>query len=255
MKMDTRRTLARLSVAALLAAPFAAAAAQSSGDGFMFHKPYGWLALRGGYDAQASSGQPYTIMKSQTNVGSRSFDAPSLGLDLAFTATRRFDVVFSLDGSSTLTRAEYRDWTDDQTGGPVAHTTTLERVGFGGSLRYNFVDRGRAISSLAFIPARYVPYVGIGGGRIWYHLKQSGDFVEETGPTTANIFTDELQSSSWGWMGQAFSGVDYRINARFSLLGEARYTHAKADLVADYTGLGRIDLSGLAFHIGTSFRF
>jgi hypothetical protein len=249
-----RRSISRLAVAAIVAAPMAASA-QGSGDGFLFHRPYGSFGLRVGYIAPSTSGEPFTVLRQQTTVGSRSFDAPSVGLDLSFAAGQRFDVVFNVDGTRRATTARYPGWFDDQTNLPIQNTATLGRLGLGGSIRYNLVDRGRRISSFAFIPAHVVPYVGLGGGYMWYDLKQSGDFIEETGANTANVFSDELRSSGSGLMGQAFTGIEYRLNARLSLLGEARYTRASADLNNDYAGLGRIDLSGFALNIGTSIRF
>lgn len=257
MTMESSRqvsgTLVRLAVVALLATPIAGAASQSSGNGYMFRKPAGSLSVRGGYELANTSSQPFTVMRSQTTIGPRSFDALHLGLDLGVFATRKLDVVFSADVSSRNTTAEYREW--EENGQPIEHWSGLDRLSLGGSLKYNFVDRGRSISALAWIPTRYVPYVGVGGGYMWYVLIQKGDFVEETAQQTAAIYTDELRSSSGSAMAHVFSGLDYRINARWSLLGEARYTQSSAKLVDDYAGLGKIELSGLALSIGTSLRF
>ena len=48
--------------------------------------------------------------------------------------------------------------------------------------------------------------------------------------------------------GDAVATVRYQV-------GEARYTHADAELVADYSGLGNIQLSGLALNVGVAVRF
>lgn len=240
-------------LAVLVAMPIVGVAAQASGDGYLFHAPYGSLSLRGGYELANTSSEPFGIMRRQTTIGARSFDALNLGADLGFNVTRRFDVVVSLDASSRATTAEYRDW--EENGQPIEHWSGLDRLGLAANVRYNLKDRGRSISSLAWIPARVVPYVGVGAGMMWHVLIQKGDFVEETAAQTASIFNDELRTSNRSVLAQAFTGLDYRINARWSVLGEARYAHSSSTLRADYTGLGKINLSGVVMNVGTSVRF
>jgi hypothetical protein len=235
----------------MLIAP--AAHAQSGTSDYLFRKPLGSMTLRGGYLASNTSGEPFTVMKEQTTIEGRSFDGLNLGFDLSFFATRRFDVMFSLDASGRTTDAEYREW--EENGRPIVHTSSLTRASIGGSIRYNLVDRGRQISSLAWIPARYVPYVGIGGGWMGYELKQEGDFVEVNETDSADIFSDELESMGTGPMSHAFAGIDFRFDSKWSFLGEARYTRASAKLTNNYSTFGRIDLSGLALNIGARFRF
>jgi hypothetical protein len=238
-------------VLALLAVPSFAAA--QSGDGFLFREPRASFTFRGGYELANTSGEPFSVLKRETTLGPRSFDAFSGGVDLNVFLPRRFDLVVSLDLTSRTRTAEYREW--EENGQPIRHQSSLDRAAFGAGLRYNLVDRGRRISSLAFIPARTVPYVGVNAGIISYDFTQKGDFVEASDDNTASIFTDELSSNGHSFMTQAFAGIDRRLNARWSLVGEARYTHADAELVADYSGLGNIQLSGLALNVGVAVRF
>lgn len=240
-------------IAAVLIALPAVASAQSSGRGFLFEKPNGSFSIRAGYEAANTSSEPFDVLKRETTLGPRSFDAFNLALDLNAFLTRRLDLVFTLDASSRTTTSEYRDW--EENGRPIAHESTLDRLAFGTGLRYNLVDRGRQISALAFIPARTVPYVGATGGVLWYEFMQEGDFVDVVNDSTGNIFSDELRSDNYSVMGQVFAGVERRITTRWSLLGETRYTHSKARLVKDYRGMGDIQLSGLAFNIGATVRF
>ena len=90
---------------------------------------------------------------------------------------------------------------------------------------------------------------------MWYDFTQKGDFVEVVNDSTGNIFTDELRSGHYNVMGQAFAGIERRLNARWSMVGETRYTQSSAKLVKDYSGLGDIQLSGLAFTLGATVRF
>jgi hypothetical protein len=228
---------------------------QSAGNGYLFRTPSGTLAIRGGYTLATSSSQSYTDPLRQTTVGPRSLDPVNLAMDLGFNLTRRVDLILSVDGSTRSTTPEYREWEED--GRPIEHTSTLDKATIGGSLRFNLKDRGRPISAFAWIPARYVPYVGVGGGMVYYSLRQKGDFVEAVGADqqSANIYTDELESSGWGKSAHLFGGLDYKLTAQWSLLGEARYTRASARLNDDYSDLGRIDLSGMTINFGTTIRF
>ena len=238
--------------AAMIALP-SAADAQSSGDGFLFRKPNGSFSMRLGYEAANTSSEPFTVLKRETTVGPRSFDAFSMGFDFNVFLPQQVDLVFTLDLSTRTKTAEYREWEED--GRPIVNQASLDRIAFGTGLRYNLVDRGRQISALAFIPTKTIPYVGATGGVLWYEFGQEGDFVEVVDETTGNIFSDELKSDHYGLMGQLFAGVERRLNARWSLSGETRYTHSSARLENDYAGMGDIQLSGLAFTIGATVRF
>lgn len=236
----------------LIALP-AVASAQSSGDGFMFKKPSGSFSFRGGYALASTTGEPFSVLKRETTVGARSFDAFSAGADFNYFLSRRVDLVFTGDLSSRTKSAEYREW--EENGNPIIQQSTLDRYALGIGLRFNLVDRGRQISALAYIPARTIPYVGLSGGMMWYGFRQKGDFVKSTDQQTASIVTDELKSSDHNFMGQAYAGVDRRMTARWSLIGEARYTQASAKLNMDYKELGDIQLSGLALTAGAAIRF
>jgi hypothetical protein len=246
-----QRSIGGMIAAALIALPSIASA--QSGDGFLFKKPNGSFSMRIGYEAANTSSEPFIVLKEETTVGARSFDALNLGFDFNMFLSRRVDLTFTLDVSSRTKMAEYREWEED--GRPIVNEATLDRVAFGSGFRYNFVDRGRQISALAFIPTKTIPYVGATGGILWYEFGQEGDFVEVIDDSTGNIFSDALVSDHYGLMGQAFAGVERRLNARWSLVGETRFTHSTSRLENDYAGMGKIDLSGLAFTVGATVRF
>jgi hypothetical protein len=240
-----------LALAAMIGIP--AVASAQNGRGFLFNKPRGSFVMRAGYEAANTSSEPFTVLKQQTTLGPRSFDAFNLGFDLNYFLTRHLDFVTTFDASSRSTTAEYREW--EENGQPIQHTSTLDRASLGAGFRFNPLGRGRQISSLAFVPAKIVPYVGATAGMMWYDFVQKGDFVEVVNDSTGNIFSDELRSWNYNVMGQAFAGVERRLNARWSLIGETRYTQSSAKLVRDYAGLGDIQLSGLAFTLGATVRY
>jgi hypothetical protein len=238
---------------AMLALP-SIAAAQHSGRGYLFGKPNASFVMRAGYSAANTTAKPFEAALEQTTLGPRSFDAFNLGFDFNIILTQHVDAVLTTDFSSRSTTSEYKQW--DEAGQPIMHETTLDRVGFGGGFRYNIFPRGRQVSTLAYIPAKTLPYFGATGGGMWYELVQKGDFVQVIDETSADIFTDELRSSHYAFMGQVFTGIEQRLNARWSLLGETRYTRSTAKLARDYADTrSNINLSGLAFNVGAAIRF
>ncbi len=242
------RAFASLTLMMLVAAPVAA---QATGNGFLFHEPTGVFSFRAGYSRANAGSDLFTSQEQQLTIGPRGFDAVSLGLDLGFSVSRRLDVGVSLDGTMRTHGSEYRSFLDNNNQ-PVRQTTSLSTVGLTGNLKYNLHDRGRPISTFAWIPSHYVPYVGVGAGLIRYDFTQKGDFIVAQ---TMAINNDNLNAANWGAMAQVFSGLSYTLSPRYSLLTEARYTLSSAALNKDYSELGRIDLSGLSFNVGTSIRF
>lgn len=251
MGRTAKRVVASTITTIALALPVIPRVAVAQGNGFLFGKPDGTVTLRGGYSRANASGDLFALQKKQFTIGPRGFDALSLGGDLAFDAGRRIDLGVSVDGTIRSHSSEYRNWLD-QNNQPIKQTTNLSTIGFSANLKYNFRDRGRSISNFAWIPSRYVPYVGIGAGLITYSFKQKGDFVDFT---TNAVYTDELSSSAWSGMGQIFSGLSYSMGPRYALITEARYTMSTAKMTNDYTDFDRIDLSGLSLNVGTSIRF
>ncbi len=246
-----QRSIRALVVAVALMPSIAEA---QSGKGFLFKKPNVAFTMRAGYQAQNTSSQPFQVERSLTSADQRSFDGFNLGFDLNIITSSRLDVVLTTDMSSRTSSVEYTGgWNEN--GLPITHENTLNRIGLGGGFRVNLVDRGRQISALAYIPTKTIPYIGATAGVMWYSYAQNGDFLDIIDDTTADIFTDELRTNSANMMGQVFAGVERRLNARWSLLGETRYTESKAKLVKDYAGMGDISLSGLSFNIGATVRF
>jgi hypothetical protein len=237
---------------ALLALPSLAVA--QSGQGFLFKKPNASFTMRAGYEAANTSDALFAGIRRDLTIGPRDFDAFNFGADLNYFLSSRTDLVFTLDLSSRTTTGAYRGgW--EENGRPITHDATLDRAALGAGMRINLLPRGRQISALAYIPTTTLPYIGATGGVLWYEFAEKGDFIQVTSDTTADIFNDELRSNHYTLMGQVYAGVERRINARWSLVGETRFTQARAKLVNDYADLEHIQLSGLAFNLGATVRF
>ena len=237
-----------LTAVAGLAAP---AGAQSSGDGFLFGRPHATLTVRGGYDRPAGRGPLFGFITEQVTLDRSSFGGGAVNAELAVALTSRLDLAFTGGFASSARGSECRRFVnEDDT--PITQTTTLRRVPLGASLKAYVTPRGRDVGRFAWIPARVAPFVGAGGGAVYYRLRQEGSFVD---PATLNIFDAGLSSSGWAPAGYAFGGADWTLSPRLVASGEVRYTVARGALRGDYRDLDRIDLSGAAFNVGLGVRF
>jgi outer membrane protein W len=252
MAKSSRHRLAAAAVA--IAATFLApprAGAQGSGDGFLFQKPVGAFIVRGGFASATANGDIYSFLTDQFTLNKGDFRSPSFGADLLVTVAPRVDLDFGFGYSGWKRPSEFRDFigTDNL---PIAQTTSLARVPLNAGARFYLAPPGRSIGRFAWIPNKFVPYVGAGGGMMWYRLRQSGEFIDFQ---TNDVFPDEFESSGWTGTAHAMAGADYALTPRLALTGEARYTWAKTSLGTDFTGFDGIDLSDLGVTLGLNVRF
>jgi hypothetical protein len=246
-----RAAAAGLLLLAALAGGRPAWAQQGSGDGFLFDRPSVSFTLRGGFDRAIAGSDVFSFATDQLTLERRDFSSVTGGVDLAVWLTPRVDFVLGGSYSGTRAPSEFRDFvdTDDR---PIEQTTTFKRVPLTASVKAYLAPRGRSIGRFAWIPSRYAPYVGAGGGAMWYRFRQDGDFVDFR---TNDIFREQLSASAWTPTAHGMAGIDYALGARYALTGEARYSWARADMSNDFTDFDRIDLSGVSATVGFSVRF
>lgn len=246
------RVLAVL-IALVSLAPIAAARAQApeSGNGFLFGQPQGSFTIRGGFDRASAGGDLFGFVTDQLTLRRGDFSGPAVGADVALRISPRFDVVLSGAYATASASSEFRRLVDNNNM-PIAQTTTFRRVPVTASVRAYLTPRGRSVGNFAWVPARFAPYVGVGGGAAWYRFQQVGDFVD---PGTNAVFSDDLVTSGWAPAAQATAGVDYSLTPRIGLVGEGRYTWSRAAVGQSFTGFDRVDLSGISTTLGLSVRF
>ncbi len=229
-----------------------AARAQSAGEGFLFRVPRANFALRLGYAHASANSDIFSLTTDQFTVDRGDFSSFAIAGDFGLRVTPRVDVVLGSGYVGRSAPSEYRDFVD-QDNLPIEQTTKFERVPVTAGLKLYLTPRGRAIGHYAWIPSRLTPYIGGGGGGMWYRFRQSGDFID---PETNEIFSDELTSSGWALEGHAMAGVDVSITPRFAVTGEGRYTWASARMDQEFfQGFDRIDLSGFTVTAGVAVRF
>lgn len=243
-------------VAAALAASLAlapAAGAQTGGDGFLFRAPTATLTLRAGVDRAVGGGDVFDFVRDQLTFGARSLTGSSLGAELGFALGDRVDVVLGGGHLRARSQTHYRDFTDADDR-EIEQSNTFTRVPLTASVRAYLAPRGRSLGRFAWVPARLAPYVGAGGGAMWYRFDQAGDFIDVDSPDLA-VVRGSARSSGWAPTAHAMAGLDLTLAPRVALTTEARYSWARATPTGDFSALDRIDLSGLGVTAGLSFRF
>lgn len=218
---------------------------------FLFKRPRGTLGIRGGILVPREGSDLYTFVEDQLTIDKGDFQSPLFAFELGYSPTTRLDIVGGFDFVRKSLRSEYRDFVDNNLQ-PIEQETSLRQHSLTGGVRFALVPRGRAVGSLAWIPARVVPYVGGGGGFVFWEFKQVGDFIDVA---DSSIFTDTFVSSGTSLSGHVLGGIDIQIYKRLFLTTEARYVWAQGELSSDFVGFDPLDLSGFKLAAGINFVF
>jgi len=251
-RIPRRLLVAALAVAAVVTPTVVADAhAQSQGDGFLFKQPNVTLGLRFGYAVPRAGSEVFDLTREQLTVDKSDFNALSFSGEVAVRATGRLDVALNMGYEKSSTRSEFRDWVD-QDDLPIEQTTAFSRVPLTLGAKAYLLERGRRISRFAWIPRKVAPWVGAGGGVVWYEFEQTGDFVDFD---TEEIFFENFRSAGASPAGYLAAGVDLSLSPRWVVTTEARYTLAKAEMDRDFVGFDDIDLAGLRAGVGIAVRF
>ena len=232
------------------AAPASAEQSPRSPD-FLFGRPILVVGVRGEWVRARAESEIFDFTTELLTLDRRDFDAPGIAVDVGLPLTSRLDVLFGVDASNTKTLSNYRDFVDADDL-EIEQETSLSQVNLSGSLELAFVPRGRAVGEYAWIPGRVVPYVGAGGGLLWYRFQQIGDFVDFE---DFSVFNDRFTSAGWTPSAHVFGGVDVRMTRRVSATFEVRYRWAEADMDPSFVDFDPIDLTGVHITGGVQFAF
>ncbi len=214
------------------------------------------FAIRGGFDRANAGGDLFEFVTDTLTLDRSDFSSVSYAMDLSYSVTPRIDLGFSAGYAASKTPSEFRKYVgvDDL---PITQTTRFTRVPLMASLKAYILPRGQTIGSLAWIPSRFSPYVGAGGGAMMYRFQQEGEFVDSES-ANLDIFRDRLVSTGWTPAAQGLAGFDMALGPRWGLTTEAKYTYARKHTDTsdreDFQNY-RIDLSGLSATMGFHVRF
>ena len=243
------------------AEPFAAAQ-PPSGRGrpdFLFGQPRGFAGFSAGW-LRATSGGVFDWFRGFlisgvddrgefVPISERAYDTPLFRIAAGYSITPRVDLVFDVTPSDTITRSEYREWTNR--GQPIAQSTQVWQIPLNAGVRYWVAPRGRRIGQLAWVPSAVAFHVGGGLGLRWYRLEQFGDFVDYT---DLSIWNDRLQSRGKAFTRHVAAGISVRLSRRIFAVAEARRVWSQP-VADDSFNFGDIDLGGLHMTGGFEFVF
>ena len=226
---------------------------------FLFGQPRGFAGFSAGW-LRASSGGVFDFFRSYLISGvdaqgefipisKRAYDTALFSIIAGYSVTPRVDLLFDVTPSDSVTRSEYRNWTNR--GQPISQSTQVWQIPLNAGVRYWVVPRGRPIGQLAWVPSTVAFHVGGGLGFRWYRLEQFGDFVVES---DATIWNDRLRSTGRAFTRHVSAGISVKLSRRVFAVAEARRVWSQP--VADYTfDFDDIDLGGLHMTGGIEFVF
>lgn len=227
------------------------AASQRDRD-FLFREPHVSLAFNMGYGLRNAGSEIYDYVTKEYTLESRDFSSMVFGGSLGVRVLPRVEVALEMSYANSNTLSEYRELigTDDL---PIEQNTKLSSIPFTASVKAYLFERGRQISRLAWVPGSWSPYIGAGGGKVFYTFKQAGEFVDYE---TYDIFPDILRSEGDAGIFHVLAGAEYSLSPSFFITGEGRYSWAEAQMDREYfVGFDPIDLSGFQTTIGLAIRF
>jgi hypothetical protein len=218
---------------------------------FLFGRPHGSIGIRGAWLFARAGSDLFDFVQRQLTLDKKDFNTPMFGIDAAITLSPRLDVVAGVDFGRTAKDSEYRDFVDNQLL-PITQTTTLKQTTVSGSVRFNLLPRGQSVSRFAWVPRSVTPYVGAGGGALWYKFEQSGDFVDFV---DLSVFPDYFVSTGFAPSAHVFGGADLHLYRILFLTAEGRYVWAHAKLSRDFVDFDPIDLAGFRLSTGIHLLF
>jgi hypothetical protein len=222
-----------------------------SGDGFLFAAPRGSVSVRGGFDRAIAGSDLFSFTTKQLTIDRGDFSSPTIHIDVDYTISPKLDARFSFGFARANHNSEFRDYVDNNRL-PIEQRTEFTRLPLTASVKAYLSGPGRSVGHFAWIPSRYAPYVGAGGGALWYRFQQQGDFIDFE---TTKVFPDLFDSEGWTPTVQAFAGTDVSLNPRFAVTMEGRYQWARTPLSVDFRQFAPIDLSGFSLTAGFAIRY
>ena len=211
------------------------------------------VGIRAYWSRPRTESDLFAFVTDELTLSKSDFSAPGVALDVGFPVASRLDVLAGVEFDRADAASEDRHFVEDN-GLPILQETALQQLNLSGSLELALRPRGRSIGQYAWITARATPYLGAGGGLLWYRFEQAGDFVDSL-DLERPIFTAQLVSGDWTVSTHVFGGIDIRLSRRLLLTTEVRYRWADATMGQDFVGFDPIDLTGVRAGVGVQLMF
>jgi hypothetical protein len=237
--------------AAPLPAPASPAMQVAAGPDFLFGRPRWAIGLRGHWTYPRASSDWYEFVTDELTLERGDFASAGVAGDVAVGVSSRIDLVFGVEFANARSDSEFRHFVDNDRL-PITQTTRLRHASFTAGARALLTERGRTVSTFSWVPHRVVPYVGGGGGLLWYRLEQYGDFVDFR---DLAVFTDVIESQGWAPAVFVNAGSDVHLISRLYLTVDARYLWSSPDLDAPWVSFEPLDMTGFRLSTGLNIVF
>ncbi len=218
---------------------------------FRFEPPKMTLGIRGGYVQPREGSDVFDFVRDLLTIDKGGFGGPLFATDIGIAVHPRFEIVTGYEFSRGLARSEYLDYVDGDDL-PIEQESSLRQHGLNAGVRFLLTPRARSIGRLAWVPSRFTPYVGAGGGVVWWRFMQDGDFVDFH---DLGIFTETFESRGVAPTIHALGGLEVRAARWLNLAVEGRYQWSSGRLGGDFVGFDPIDLSGFRVSGGITLLF
>ena len=213
---------------------------------FLFGHPNGSLGLHGSWVFARGGSDLFDFVTRELTLDKEDFNAPGLGFDGTVNIMPRLAAQFGFEWTRNTVTSEYRDYIDNNSL-PINQDTSLKVVHLTAGIRYALASPGYEVSRFAWVPRRIVPFVGAGGGAVYYDFNQSGDFVDYA---DFSVFRDSFRSKGWAPSLYVFGGTDVKLYRALFATFEGRYSYARGKLSTDFVDFDPIDLSGFRISAG-----
>ena len=218
---------------------------------FLFGRPKASLGIRGSWVFAAAGSDIFDFVTRHLTLDKKDFNSPGFALDGSVALTPRLDAQVGFEMHRVERGSEYRDFVDNRLQ-PIEQTTSLRAMHIVGGVRYALTPKGHEVSRLAWVPNRFIPYVGGGAGVVRYEFRQTGDFVDFE---DLSVFAESFRSDGWTPTGHMFGGLDVKLYRGLYGSVEGRYTKAAGKLDSDFIDFDPIDLSGFRISAGINVLF
>lgn len=218
---------------------------------FLFSAPEGFIGFRLGRFYPRAKSDLFDMITNELTLEKNDFRAWNIGVDGGADLHEQLELVISMDYMTRSKLSEFRDYVDEQDL-PIVQKTNYAQLPLTAGIKFLLLPRGRQVGQYAWLPSRFVPYLGAGAGIMWYRFRQTGDFVDFN---TLEIFDAELRSSGWTPTAYLGGGVDINVFKHTYLVVDLRYSWAKPELDEDYLSFDNLDLTGLRASAGLQWHF
>lgn len=222
-----------------------------SAPDFLFGPPRSTVGIRAGVVMPREQGELFTFVREQLTIDKGDFQTPSVTIEGTFRIASRIGVVWDIDLNRATVDSESRPFIGSD-GLPIAQETQFIQSNWSLGLKFPLIEPGQRISRYAWIPRTIVPYVSAGGGAMYHHFHQEGEFVDFQ---DLRVFRATLDSKGWSPSGNVALGADIHLTRRLYLDVEGKYIVSHGTLQQDFAGFDGIDLNGFRFQSGVHMTF